>query len=329
MRTLLLLSALVFAHAATSQTKEAARQKAWEWLKAYHPDAHHFMKKYYELPTKYSSGGSTITVSPATDFMVYVSKYDEAGLLSDLPTAVHEVCHGYQGMRTYSVMTERTMPLKFSGYNVYYISANEEYLVPYTPTFPSIDMAGEFPTDLRVFRYETYINTKNKIQSTQQHGIYGLMDEWAAYYNGTKVVIEAFPIYKKRAEQSVNAWFDFISNAASIHIAHAEFKYYILHYLDYASRKNKEVFDAIMANEEFRKTFRAIDKNYGEVNERYKSLLDEVKAHVEQKGMTYKHERNFIFIGNSGRGSYADERARFEKELSLPKYNLLIERLLE
>jgi hypothetical protein len=262
--------------------------------------------------------------------MVYVQKYKTLEVLSDISTAVHEACHMYQSKRANVVLTQRGTPIDFdSDHTVYYISANEEHLVQHTPTFPSIKMASEITGNLQSFRYETYIKTNQSILGTQQDGIYGLMDEWAAYYNGFKTTVLNFDEYAILAKNDMDPYYNFLQDAGSIRIAYPEFKFYIIHYLHFAQRKEKKIFDQIMANDAFRAAFRAIDVAYTTYLDLYKDKLETIRQVAESKGLKMAEKGDYLMIGNRGVGTFNETYTAFETALNDSKYAAILEQLVK
>jgi len=328
MRKFLFISLLFAFSLAHAQSKEAGRKVVWEMLKTYHPDAHYFITNLYKMPLKYKVGSMTMTTSKAADFMVYVSRNSRAGVLTDISTVVHESYHMYASKRVYSALIEKNLSIDFDDrYTVYFIDKKEEYVVKHTPTFPSKKMAAEIRGDLRSFRWKTYIQTNEKLLSTQQSGIYGLMNEWTAYYNGMKVIVGGFPEYQKLAKGNPGAYKLFLQDAGSIKISYPEFKYYILHYLEYASRKETKIYDEIIANKEFKKAFWAIDRAFDLVIQRYDQLLQDVEKEVTAAGLDFKLENGYLWIGNEGAGTFERENTAFLEAVNSEQYRKVLEDL--
>lgn len=303
------------------QSKEQARATIWDMLNRNNSDAHKFMTDLYAMPTKLKSGSATITMSPPTDFMVFVQGYDRQSILSDISTVVHEACHMYQGQMPNVLLSKQGVPIDFkSDYTVYFISAQEEYLVKHTPTFPSIKMAAEITGSLQSFRYETYIKTNETNLGTQQSGIYGLMDEWAAYYNGFKTTVQNFEEYAAYTQQSIDPIYDFLGDAGSIRIAYPEFRFYIVHYLDFARRNQKEMYEQIMANDTFRAAYRAIDRAFGMTINKYTDKLNKIGQLAELKGLKVQEKGDYLMIGDQGIGTFQEAYVAFETAMADPKY---------
>lgn len=300
---------LCFSTCLFGQSKEAAKKEIWSLLKKNNPDAHGFMHQLYNFPDKLSIGNMTIT-SSNHDFMVWVDGYDQESILSSISTVVHESCHMYQSKKPLILCAEKDLPYSFENkYTVYFIDQNQEYLVQETPTFPSRKIAAHIPKNLRSFRYNTYINTGQRALGTQQSGVYGLMDEWAAYFNGFKTTVLNFNEYQRLGQ--LDGFKSFLGDAGSIRIAYPEFKYYILTYLTYAQQNDPKIYHAIVANEDFRKAYWSIDKAYSAIIQAYEKTLDKIKVAVESQGMSYSFGDDFVMLGNSGIGSYNKEYKNF------------------
>jgi len=63
------------------------------------------------------------------------------------------------------------------------------------------EMPSKFKVGDRTMRFSSYVVTNNELMSTQLDGIYGLMNEWCAYYNGFRTTVRNFPEYKKLASK--------------------------------------------------------------------------------------------------------------------------------
>ncbi|MCP4459396.1 MAG: hypothetical protein GY816_15445 [Cytophagales bacterium] len=313
---------ILLSFSASAQSKDEARKQVWNLLETYHLDAHYFIQELYNMPLKYKSEGMTLKTSKPEDFMVYVDDYSVVGVLSAFGVVVHESSHGYSSKRVFPSLIEKNIPIDFDQrYTVYFIKKGEEYLVKHTPTFPSRKMANEIRGDLRSFRWSTYIRTSQNLLSTQQHGVYGLMNEWTAYFNGMKAIVDGFPEYKRLTGGDPTKYKLFLEDAGSIKISYPEFKYYILHYLEYASRKEKNMYKEILENDEFRRAYRAIDRAFSEIIHTYNQRVLEIGVEVKASGLSFNlDEDGYLFIGNRGVSTYEKENSAFIKAINSTKY---------
>jgi hypothetical protein len=175
-----------------------------------------------------------------------------------LDTAVHETNH------------------KFTSLNFFGSSSNtfqEQYLIEgklikvqhsNDPVKTEV-VTGSIPARLRSFRWSTYVSPGAE-PTANQHGIYGLLDEFNAYYRGLKAVYDCFP-YLPEMDGFGNAgiaksYVSAIATDGSPAGAFYEFKYWILRYLLYTKEKAPAQYRSIMQNKNFLQVFFYIHDNF-------------------------------------------------------------------
>ena len=329
-RIILLVLAVFFSFGIESkaQGKKAARATIWELLERNNPDARYFMTSLYNLPTEINLGNIQITLSEPTDFMEYIDDYDTEGILDEIGTAVHESCHGYESMKVFDYITSGEIAYEFEdNYSVYFLASDEEYVVKHTKTFPSREFADEVPEKYRTLRYKTYINSPVQNLGTQQKGIYGLMDEWTAYYNGFKTTVLNFPEYEKLAQRNAGKYLKYIEHAASNKVAYFEFKYYILHYLYFARANYRDVYNEVIHNQEFIKSYIAVDQAYAKIIRDYEERIMLIKKNVESRGDSFSYDGESVWIGNNGIGTFSEDEEALKQAIAGVKYLKIVESL--
>jgi hypothetical protein len=325
---LVLATFLSFGNESNAQGKRAARATVWELLERNNPDARYFMTSLYNLPTEINLGNMQITLSEPTDFMEYIDDYDTEGILDEIGTAVHESCHAYESMKVFHYITAGEIPYEFEdSYSVYYISSDEEYVVKQTETFPSREFADEIPEKYRTLRYKTYIDSPVHNLGTQQKGIYGLMDEWTAYYNGFKTTVMNYPEYEKLAKRNASKYLKYIEHAASHKVAYLEFKYYILHYLYFARNNHRDEYNEIIHNQQFIKSYKAVDLAYTEMIRVYEKRIMLIKKDVESRGDYFSYDGETVWIGNNGIGTFSEDEDALKQAIEGVKYLKIVESL--
>jgi len=297
-----------------AQNKEAVRARCLELLKKYDPDGYYVLTTYAGLKNKYAIGSNfTISTGPATDFMVYVDGKTDAEILKDLGTAVHEMFHGYSHKAPYAVMEQSpTVYVPTKSYDLIWIDAKTQYMVPITTTFSSRDIASTIAEDLRTFRFKTYILSSSNIQSTQQHGVYGLLNEMAAYYHDTKTAVNLYD-YFAEAYQNGDAsvsWMDYFQLVSGVYYAHAEFRFYILSYLLYARQKYPLVYDEILSNKPFVEAFLAVDQKFTDLMRTYEGKKEAIFSMLKDAGEEIEEDSGFISLNGFGIGTF---RADYDK----------------
>ncbi len=170
-----------------------------------------------------------------------------------MDTAVHERCH------IYTFVSTPGFDNPYTGKNLdsakrYYMGGGESIEVPLTPLFDSREMADEIPETLRTERFPVYIDTDVDSKASRQEGVYGLLDEFTAYYWGFHDTVMLEPFVDQDGEYRFNF--------ASTYYSWAEFRYYILKYILYAKDHYPDVYQGIVDNEDFGAAFTAIDSKF-------------------------------------------------------------------
>jgi len=155
-------------------------------------------------------------------------------------TLIHESIHGLN-------------KTDFLYYN-YFLNCDKTVKVKRTNTFKSRKIIKIIPDSCKTHRFGYYIDIKSNNHITQSYGIYGLLDEFLAYYKGVKSEYD----FKTKINDSLYL----AGHVVSEMYAYYEFKYYILTYLIYAEENYNSKFKAILNNDDFKAVFRYIDTNY-------------------------------------------------------------------
>lgn len=327
LRSVFIISLCLFSHFYSfGQKKEATDRKIYEYLDKYSPENSEMLRLLYSLPSKYQLNGITINLTKEQASSFWVSDHSEKGILKRLNTVVHESMHGLTSRLPYPLLKERGdsyYSFKDS-YSAFYVNRDSSFLVKHSPVFSSNRISDEIPKALRTFRFKPYIAPRSKILGSQANGIYGLADEWNAYYFGTKTALDLFDYYKSKSSQNHEIYLEYVSNIAGTYYAYYEFKYFILKYLEYAKLNEKEVYDGIMANFEFRKAFTSIDNRFADLLHQFEERLDEIANVTEENTKESAYiEDGYYFINGNGVGLFTEEVEMLKAELEKPNLKVL------
>jgi hypothetical protein len=308
------------------QRQNNTDQKIYEYLDKYSPESSEMLRLLYSLPSNYELNGVTLKLSGEQSPSSWVSDNSEKGIMEALNTIVHESMHGLTSRLPYSLLKaqgESYYNFKDS-YSAFYINKDSSFLVRHSPVFNSNKISNEIPKALRTFRFKPYIAPRSNTLGSQANGIYGLMDEWNAYYFGTKAALDLFDYYKSKSTQNYEVFLDHVSNLAGTYYAYYEFKYFILKYLEYAKANDQAVFDGIMANHEFRVAFTSINDRFSGLLNQFEERLDIIAKLPESntKDSVYK-EKGYYFINETGVGLFTDEAEMLKAELEKPALKAL------
>ncbi len=237
--------------------------------------------------------------------------------IPDVPTIVHEAYHHYQGFHS----------SYYDASVLYRINDTLTFTVRNFKTFPSHEINNMVPaaTRKRIFRYDTYVNTKDKYLVTQQYGILGLLEELIAYYHSFNTEVSLYNYYKdKYGWKNPDAWISYLGNMGSYRYSILEFELFISWYLQYAKSKHPGTYRDIINNPGLKKLFVFIDKEQN----RLTSLYDEQRAMIlkQFKGQLEVKD-NFIFNlkSHTGKGLYDKEVNEMSSLLEKPEHRRLDE----
>ena len=207
-----------------------------------------------------SEGSSSVGNNGERSFADWFHSSEELGqaVYHDLNTAVHESCHAFAGKAGW-------------GADNIYVGNGNTITVPRTDVFDSIEMVSSIPSAVRTFRFNTYINTENSLTCSRQFGVYGLLDEFAAYCWGSHSDVALQDYFESNGING--SYGDILSGKPTTVGSYLEFRYYILHYMLYARDHHPDVYQGIMNNAAFKTAFSAVDAKFSEVHEQNLALF--------------------------------------------------------
>jgi hypothetical protein len=206
--------------------------------------------------------------------------------LSTISTAVHETTHAYDSQIPYMFAKQGIFKIDNSDNEGFIFDENNKiaYNYPKSKLFQSRRLSAVIPKNLRTFRYDTYIESKSDNQSTQSSGVIGLMEEFNAYYHGSKVIFDLLPIYKEEfGTNFLWAWSsDFTANADAFY----EFDFFIKEYLLYAKTNNPELYEELKKDHDFKTIYKNIRSRFHTLIAQYEKKYDDYML-LAQKSKDY------------------------------------------
>lgn len=312
---LLLLSCLSLSQSATQAQTVLSfpqkRQYALDLLEKYDPEGWYVVNKMNEL-------------SYNNHFDRYAEGHTKKNVRDALGTIVHELNHGYSALMAWKIR-----PRERDQYACYYIGDTTHILVKYTPVFLTEEIGKEIRPELHTFRFDTYIyNPKEKIQITSNVlGIYGLLDEWNAYYHGTKTDVYMYKWYEENSKNTVDDWRNYFSTVGSVINAYVEFKFYCLTYLLHAQKYKPDVYQGIINNPEFIDVFMIVDQKYGNLVNEYLNIKKNILKKLQNKGVKVSEDEEWIFMNGEGTGNFINEYKVLSREIEKPSYQGMLKNL--
>ena len=260
---------------------------------------------------------------------IVLKEYDEAFIngfahgdslnefIADVSTIVHEGYHHYQGLHS----------SYYDASVLYRINDTLSFAVKNFKSFPAheINNIVADATRKKIFRYDTYISTKDKYLVTQQYGILGLLEECVAYYQSFSTEVSLFNYYKDNyGWKDPDAWITYLSNMASYRYAIPEFELFISWYMQYAKINYPKTYRDITGNAGLKKLFVFLDRE----NTRLTLLYDQHRSAIlKQFGERMQVSGNFIYntASHSGKGLYDNEVQEMTALLQKPEHGILNE----
>ena len=166
-------------------------------------------------------------------------------LISSFNTVVHESTHHFNSHT--EICVDPTIIIQFQR----------------TPTYTSEKFLAIVPKEAsdKIFRLKSYVGNGSGV-SANRSGIYGIMDEFSAYRNGTKASLEAALAAKTAKNEKRKL--DFIKEALPTYFAYYEFRLFISWYLDYGAKYQPAMHKALMENTNFRVAFTLLEQGFKE-----------------------------------------------------------------
>jgi len=301
-------------------------------LKKYSPDGYYIIYHdiYLSRPRRGSSAYRQLIPFKDRGFLRY-------------NVLVHESNHKYASQYLQSMIRNKRISSfpRFLGYESIYINNGFTIFVKRTKTFPSARINSIYPDYIKKMnkekpRFKTYVYPSIRTQSTQVYGIYGLLDEFNSYFQGTRTAYDLLPYYqtKKDVIKSLSVYFQ---SYYGTFFAHGEFKLFILQYLILAEKQYPQVFKGIINNKNFIKAFLTVDREYLLLHKRFNSRKKKLKVWFRLQGYELKVTETYDKIVkrinknqriSTGTYNYYPYYNVFINELKKPEYSRMMKLLL-
>ena len=174
-------------------------------------------------------------------------------------------------------------------------------------SFPAKVLNAIVPDSLqkKIFRYDTYINSKDTNSATQQNGFLGILEEFAAYYQGLKAYTSTYYFLKDSfAWSRPKIWLQYLSQEGSGIYAINEFKLFIAWYLKYAKQKMPDIYEHILRDENIKTLYTQIDKNSKTLIDTFLNNRNNILTHIREFTKT---SGGFIYTKGANEWGYEIE----------------------
>ncbi len=249
---------------------------------------------YEALPEEFELAEGPYKVTSEDTFDGYMREGAIERWATQLATVVHEMTHGYIGTMSFQLLAERGLPWGQGAEAI--LVDGEPWLVPFTDTFPAREMAESFPADARSYLYDAYVVTPDEPNlATQKLGVYGLIDELDAFYQGFRTALDLWPWVQEQRHARVAMEYGVLLDDAFV--PYAQFKLFILHWLLHARDHHAEIYDAVIANDAFRGAFTELDTAFAALVAEIAALEPTVHAFARELGVDIARVDGTLTLG--------------------------------
>ena len=193
------------------------------------------------------------------------------------------------------------------------------YPYPYEDVlFPTSTWAETLPDNLRTSRFDTYVSRESNA-SANVIGPYGLLNEFTAYSWGMHNQLELFPYYKAHGNY-FDVWSAFVNSCVNDRQAYAEFRFWMLGYLDYAKKNRPDVYEHFMNNRNFIKAYLTTKARSEDQIREFHKRCNEIVSLCAAEGISAKFENDGFWFEQSGIGTYYSTYKTLMDEIAKPDY---------
>ena len=189
-------------------------------------------------------------------------------------------------------------------------------------TFPSVEIVDFFTGRFqRAPRFDTYIDSESKSLGTQSNGVYGLLDEYNAYYAGTRAANDVlkYLLGQPIARGTEMLWVIRMTEASAAFTAFPEFRGYIGGYLAFAKKNHPDVYKQVTGNKGFVKAFSAVSASFQALTDEFMGKLDGRLDFLKKKGLKITRLDDALTAERAGRGLQLESYRKLQKALAEDK----------
>ncbi len=246
-----------------------------------------------QLASEYCTSAPTILTKANVKIHTFTKSNKMGDVIDAFGDYVHENYHTYNW--------------SFIGYDNtrrYYIDDATILTVETYKVFNSHKLNSIVPNKLEeeIFRYDTYVGSREDLNllDSKVNGIFGLLEEFAAYYQGSKASLELYPfLHKNFGYSNKVVWHEYFTRPTSSLYALYEFQLFISWYLQYAQKYDRQLYSRIIHDDRLKLVYSVISNRFENEVEKYFLMREAVLAHY---GNTFKIKDEYLYIDADGNG---------------------------
>ena len=287
--------------------------------------------RYDELPNYMEAvtvDGMTMSSHKPMESFTFLKGWSATDILGSMSTNVHETAHGYFGSNIFLHAGEKKLLLDWDNVNGFlFLSPSETFFIsfPKKMLFPSRELVRDIPRELRTFRFDTYVVGTT---STQSQGVIGLLDEFHAYYHGSRCGFDLFRSYAEAEGSEISGITEWVGDLQSEMTAFFEFDFFIREYLLKMRESYPEAYRSLRHCDSFTEAYRAVHRAYsGLIRDYEERIMDAITRLNASGGATAEIREGTLWISSDGgrrsRGTpiFYEDRATLEPVLKSGRYD--------
>jgi|GEM_PF-485373 len=297
------------------------------------PQSWKILMLYDDLPDYMEAAtvdGMTMSSHKPMESFEFLEGNTATEILGSMGTNVHETAHAYFSNNIFLYAQEHHLAMDWDNVNGFlYLSPSESFFIsfPQKMLFPSRELVREIPRELRTFRFDTYVAGTT---STQGQGVIGLLDEFHAYYHGSRCGFDLFRAYAESEGSEISGIIEWVGDLQSQMTAFFEFDFFIREYLLKMNESYPEAYRSLRLCDSFTESYHAVHRAYeGLIREYEERIKLEITRLNASGGATAEIREGTLWIttadGTRSRGAtvFWEDRATLEPVLKSGRYNVI------
>ena len=192
-------------------------------------------------------------------FHGWITSEDHFEQLNDMITAVHETSHTFTAYYAFLELANHNMdPYDFLDYKMFFLEKQKAIIIKPVKIPPVSIIIDTVPELLKVGSYSTYIVG----DLASSNGIYGLLNEFNAYYHDARFSVRLYNYFKNDLLQDFDTWHKYRDSMGWATTTYYEFRYYILTYMIVLREIDPTSFNILIENEALSHAFTEIDNRF-------------------------------------------------------------------
>lgn len=251
-----------------------------------------------------------------TSFSVnsYCKENSFEALLNAFPTVVHESYH----KKTHSINLDPSV-------RKYFINNELTFEVPVFDVFRSEEMDQIVDNKYKdqIFRYGEYINSTDFDMDSQENGIFGILEEYTAYYQDILAYQEMYAYLEQNIPYSeTELWVSYLVQNGNVLSTSAEFNLFISWYMQYAKVYHPNVYNKIVKSEELKELYQYVNNGFSDASDKFhenrETILNNIEPFIDQHELfiRVKNDKYFYELPDN-------EVKKMEAYLNEPSHQIL------